>query len=123
MLGTRETREGWPLLPVETEVNGVGTQRVKMTKVLPWDGSLDFVVLVHETFIPEQNIFPLLTLFQCSTVCVLGLPTEFCSEKIPWKRLETASVIPRKTVLIPRFSEEAFPKLGTFFLGNAMKKN
>ncbi len=38
---TRETREGWPLLTVETEVNGVGTQRVKITKVLPWDGSLD----------------------------------------------------------------------------------
>jgi hypothetical protein len=30
---TRETREGWPLLTVETEVKG--TQRVRMKRVLP----------------------------------------------------------------------------------------
>jgi hypothetical protein len=31
---TRETREGWPLLTVETEVNGEGTQRGQMKGVL-----------------------------------------------------------------------------------------
>ncbi len=40
MLETKETREGWPLLPIETDVNGVGTQRVQMTSVLLWIGSL-----------------------------------------------------------------------------------
>ncbi len=35
----------------------------------------------------------------------LGLGTEFRSEKIPRKRLGTVSVIPRKKVLIPRYSE------------------
>jgi hypothetical protein len=59
--GTRETREGWPLLTVETEVNGLGTQRVQGSFLGRFVG---FVVLVQETFIPVQNIFPLLTLFQ-----------------------------------------------------------
>ncbi len=36
---------------------------------------------------------------------VLGLATEFRSEKIPRNRLGTPSVIPRKKVLIPRHSE------------------
>jgi hypothetical protein len=31
---TRETREGWPLLTVETEANG--TQRVQMKEAFPW---------------------------------------------------------------------------------------
>jgi predicted amino acid-binding ACT domain protein len=35
----------------------------------------------------------------------IGLGTEFRSEKIPRNRLGTASVIPRKKVLIPRHSE------------------
>jgi hypothetical protein len=35
----------------------------------------------------------------------LGLATKFRSEKIPRNRLRTASVIPRKKVLIPRHSE------------------
>jgi hypothetical protein len=35
----------------------------------------------------------------------LGLAAEFRSEKIPRNRLGTASVIPRKKVLIPRHSE------------------
>ena len=36
---------------------------------------------------------------------VVGLGTEFRSEKIPRNRLGTVSVIPRKNVLIPRQSE------------------
>ncbi len=39
------------------------------------------------------------------SVSVLGLATEFPSEKIPRNRLGTASVIPWKKVLIPRHSE------------------
>ena len=35
----------------------------------------------------------------------LGLGTEFLSEKIPRNRLGMISVIPRKKVLIPRYSE------------------
>jgi hypothetical protein len=35
----------------------------------------------------------------------IGLGTEFRSEKSPWNRLGTVSVIPRKKVLIPRHSE------------------
>ncbi len=35
----------------------------------------------------------------------IGLGTEFRSEKIPRNRLGTVSVIPRKKVLIPRYSE------------------
>ncbi len=35
----------------------------------------------------------------------IGLGMEFRSEKIPRNRLGTVSVIPRKKVLIPRFSE------------------
>jgi hypothetical protein len=38
-------------------------------------------------------------------ILVLGLGTEFRSEKIPRNRLGTVSVIPRKKVLIPRHSE------------------
>jgi hypothetical protein len=38
-------------------------------------------------------------------VCVIGLATEFRSEKIPRNRLGTASVFPRKKMLIPRHSE------------------
>ncbi len=42
----------------------------------------------------------------------LGLATEFCSEKIPRNRLGTASVIPRKKVLIPTERKEmAWKKL------------
>jgi hypothetical protein len=55
-------------------------------------------------------------------VCVIGLATEFRSEKIPRNRLGTASVFPRKKMLIPRHSEvteESIPKLGTE--GNGMK--
>jgi hypothetical protein len=36
---------------------------------------------------------------------LIGLGTEFRSEKIPRNRLGTVSVIPRKKVLIPRHSE------------------
>ncbi len=36
---------------------------------------------------------------------LLGLGTEYRSEKIPRNRLGTVSVIPRKKVLIPRHSE------------------
>jgi hypothetical protein len=36
---------------------------------------------------------------------LLGLVTEFRSEKIPWIRLGMISIIPRKKVLIPRHSE------------------
>jgi hypothetical protein len=36
---------------------------------------------------------------------VLGLATEFRSEKIPRNRLGIVSVIPRKKMLIPRHSE------------------
>ncbi len=36
---------------------------------------------------------------------LIGLGTEFRSEKIPRNRLGTVSVIPRKKVLIPRYSE------------------
>ncbi len=35
----------------------------------------------------------------------VGLGTEFRSEKIPRNRLGTVSVIPRKKVLSPRYSE------------------
>jgi hypothetical protein len=35
----------------------------------------------------------------------VGLGTEFRSEKIPRNRLGTVSVIPRKKVLFPRYSE------------------
>ncbi len=55
-------------------------------------------------------------------MCVIGLATEFRSEKIPRNRLGTASVFPRKKMLIPRHSEvteESIPKLGTE--GNGMK--
>jgi hypothetical protein len=38
-------------------------------------------------------------------VVLLGLGTEFRSEKIPRNRLGTVSVIPRKKALIPRHSE------------------
>ncbi len=48
------------------------------------------------------------------------LATEFRSEKIPRNRLEMVSVIPRKKVVIPRFTEESIPKLGTE--RNNMKK-
>ncbi len=47
----------------------------------------------------------------CSQYCknpphyTVGLAAEFLSEKIPGNRLGTASVIPRKKVLIPRHSE------------------
>jgi hypothetical protein len=47
---------------------------------------------------------------------MIGLGTEFRSEKIPRNRLETVSVIPRKEVLILRhssFAEEPIPILGT----------
>jgi hypothetical protein len=50
--GTRETRDGWPLLSVENEVNGA--HRVQMKGVLPsilgWF-ALGLVVPVQETFI------------------------------------------------------------------------
>ncbi len=49
----------------------------------------------------------------------IGVATEFRSKKIPRKRPRTVSVIPRKKVLIPRFTEESIPKLGTE--GNGMK--
>jgi hypothetical protein len=54
-------------------------------KELPW-------------FIKAKQIFHTIML-------QLGLGTEFRSEKIPRKRLGTISVIPRKKVLIPRYSE------------------
>ncbi len=38
-------------------------------------------------------------------VHIIGLGTEFRSEKIPRNRLGTVSVIPRKKALIPRHSE------------------
>jgi hypothetical protein len=44
------------------------------------------------------------------------LATEFRSEKIPRNRLGTVSVIPRKKCsfrVIPRFTEESIPRLGT----------
>ncbi len=50
----------------------------------------------------------------------LGLAMEFCFEKIPRNRLEMVSIIPRKKVLIPRFTEESIPRLGTE--ENGMKK-
>ncbi len=42
--------------------------------------------------------------FTWARSCV-GLGTEFRSEKIPRNRLGMVSVIPRKKVLIPRYSE------------------
>ncbi len=42
---------------------------------------------------------------------LIGLATEFRSEKIPRNRLGMASVIPRKKVLIPRFTEESILRL------------
>ncbi len=42
--------------------------------------------------------------FSCAKLA-LGLGTEFCSEKIPRNRLGMISVIPRKKVLIQRYSE------------------
>jgi hypothetical protein len=45
------------------------------------------------------------------------------SEKFPWNRLGTASIIPRKKMLIPRHSEvyeKVYSKLGTE--GNGIKK-
>jgi hypothetical protein len=60
---TRETREGWPLLTVKTGVNGVGTQRVQMTRVLPWSvrwvcraGTRDFYPST-KYFSPPLSIF------------------------------------------------------------------
>jgi hypothetical protein len=41
---------------------------------------------------------------QC-TMVLIGLGTEFRSEKIPRNSLGTVSVIPRKKALIPRHSE------------------
>jgi hypothetical protein len=48
-----------------------------------------------------------------SVLVLIGLGTEFRSEKIPRNRLGTLSVIPRKKVLIPSSVEEPNPKLGT----------
>jgi hypothetical protein len=48
------------------------------------------------------------------------LATEFRSEKIPRNRLGMGSLIPRKKVLIPRFTEESITRFGTE--GNGMKK-
>ena len=62
---------------------------------------------------------PVLCLSSSVTVFILGLGTEFRSEKIPRNKLGTASVIPRKKLLIPRFTEESIQKLGTE--GNGMK--
>ncbi len=50
----------------------------------------------------------------------IGLAAEFSFEKILRNRLGMVSVIPRKEVLIPRFTEESIPKLGTE--RNEMKK-
>jgi hypothetical protein len=50
----------------------------------------------------------------------LGLATEFSSEKNLRNRLRMAPVIPRKKALIPRFTEESMPRLGTE--ENSMKK-
>jgi hypothetical protein len=44
-------------------------------------------------------------MYQPQTGASIGLGTEFRSEKIPRNRLGTVSVIPRKKVLIPRYSE------------------
>ncbi len=58
----RETREGWPLLTVETEVNGDSKSTNKRVLLVPVQeiSVLPLAVLVG----PEQKIFPYRTLFQ-----------------------------------------------------------
>ncbi len=48
-IATRETREGWPLLNVETEVNGDSKRANKRVPLLV--GSLKLFVLVQEIFV------------------------------------------------------------------------
>ncbi len=67
---TRETREGWPMLTVETEVNGDSKSTKK--KVLPWTvrwvccaGTRDFCPALACSGQPStNNFFPRCTLFQ-----------------------------------------------------------
>ena len=70
---SRETREGWPLLTVETEVNG-DSKRTK--RVLPWlvfwdcrAGKQDFV-LPWTLVGPVQNIFSLTVHYFNSIVAI-----------------------------------------------------
>jgi hypothetical protein len=60
----RETRDGWHLLTVETQVNG--TQRVQLKRVLPWlahwacrAGTRDLCSALAALVGPVQNIFSL----------------------------------------------------------------
>jgi hypothetical protein len=57
-----ETREGWPLLTIETEANG--DSRVQMKGVLPWlvrwaghAGTSDFSPALAALVGPVQNIY------------------------------------------------------------------
>ncbi len=67
--GGGATRERWPLLTVETEVNG--DSRVQMKGVLPWlvcgarhSGTRDFYPALAALVTSVQNIFPHSRLFQ-----------------------------------------------------------
>ncbi len=68
--GSRETREEWPQLTVETEVNG-DSKRVQIKGVLPWlacwacrAGTRDFcpafavLVAQYKIFFPNRTLFP-----------------------------------------------------------------
>ncbi len=50
--------------------------------------------------------------FKGQRLCLVRLAKEFRSATIPRNRVGKVSVIPRKKVLIPRFTEESIPKLG-----------
>jgi hypothetical protein len=61
---SRETREGWPLLTGETEVNGDSKSTITIIGVLPWlvrwpcrVRTRDFCVALAALVGPVQNIF------------------------------------------------------------------
>ncbi len=63
----------------------------------------------------DEPCTSILLVVEMDTPCtsILGLATESRSEKIRRNKLGTAFVITRTKVLIPRFTEETIPKLGT----------
>jgi hypothetical protein len=88
--GNRNTREGWPLMPVETELNGdpKSTNERDPSLVVCWAcraGTRDFCSALAALVGPGQNIFPRHTFFpllyivqQAGQAAVLGhvsLPT------------------------------------------------
>jgi hypothetical protein len=64
----------------------------------PSTSAMNTVILTGDTKKPQSNLLKNIT--QTHYMYSVGLPAEFRSEKIPRNRLGTASVIPRKKVLI-----------------------